>query len=72
MLTKIEFRSLKTKLTRAINSGDLDKIIATVDEAMDIFADKGYPDAWRRWEQAKEDAIVKKRHAAVDAVSRLM
>lgn len=68
-LTQAEFTKLKSKLTRAKNSKDPDKIIATVDEAMVIFADKGYPDNWHNWERAKEDAIVAKRHAAVDAVS---
>lgn len=68
-LTQAEFRKLKSKLTRAINSKDHDKIIATVDEAMSIFDDKGYPDDWNRWNRAKEDAIVAKRYAKVDAVS---
>lgn len=68
-LTQAEFTKLKSKLTRAINSKDHDKIIATVDEAMSIFDDKGYPDNWHRWQRAKDDAITAKHYARVDAVS---
>lgn len=55
-LTQQEFVRLKTKLTRAINSKDHQRICRTVDAAMAIFAEKGYPDAWHRWEAAKRDA----------------
>jgi len=70
-LTQAEYKRLKTRLTRAHNSGDPDKVIAEVDYAMGIFEEKGYPDAWSRWEGAKRDAIVAKKFAAVDAVSRV-
>lgn len=55
-LTQKEFVRLKSKLTRAVNSKDPKKIIATVDAAMRIFEEKGYPDSWHRWEAAKRDA----------------
>lgn len=55
-LTQAEFASLKTKLTRAINSGDQQRICRTVDAALTIFEEKGYPDAWHRWQIAKQDA----------------
>lgn len=57
-LTQSEFVRLKTKLTRAVNSKDHARIIRTVDEAMAIFAEKGYPDSWHRWERAKGDAEI--------------
>lgn len=71
-LTQAEFKRLKTKLTRAINSKDDARIIKTVDEAMAIFDEKGHPDDWNRWNRAKEDALVRQRYAKVDAVSRRM
>lgn len=55
-LTQQEYRSLKSKLTRATNSGDLDKIERTCAEAFAIFDAKGYPDDWSRWERARNDA----------------
>lgn len=60
-LTQSEYSRLKAKLTRAINSKDYPRIIRTVDEAMAIFADKGYPDNWHRWQRAKEDAEIAQR-----------
>jgi hypothetical protein len=68
-LTQAEFKRLKTKLTRAINSKDNAKIIKTCDEALAIFDEKGSPDDWSRWQRAKEDAIVRQRYEKVDAVS---
>lgn len=68
-LTQAEFTKLKSKLTRAINSKDDAKIIKTCDEALEIFDAKGWPDDWRRWERAKEDAVLRQRYARVDAVS---
>ncbi len=55
-LAQEEFKGLKSKLTRAVNSGNPDKIIATADEAMAIFEQKGYPDSWANWEREKSDA----------------
>lgn len=68
-LRQAEFKRLKTKLTRAVNSGDDARIIRTVDEAMAIFDEQGSPDAWQNWNRAKEDALVRQRYARVDAVS---
>lgn len=70
-LTQDEYKRLKTRLTRVINKGDHDKIIAEVEYAESIFEDKGYPDLWMNWERAREDAKVAKRYAAVDAVSQV-
>ena len=55
-LTQQEFRSLKTKLTRAINSKDPQRVLKTTSEALAIFDEKGHPDSWIRWQRAKEDA----------------
>jgi hypothetical protein len=62
-LTQTEYRNLKSRLTRAINSKDHAKVIAECDRAMAIFEDKGYPDSWSRWQRAKEDAITAQRFA---------
>jgi len=60
-LTQSEYSKLKAKLTRAKNSGDYSKVIRVADEAMAIFAEKGYPDNWRLWERAGEDAKISLR-----------
>jgi tellurite resistance-related uncharacterized protein len=57
-LTQTEYRNLKSKLTRARNSKDHNKVILVVNEAMSIFMQKGYPDDWHRWERAKDDAEI--------------
>lgn len=62
-LTQQEFRRLKTRLTRAVNSKDNDKIIHETTAALAIFEEKGYPDDWMRWQRAKEDAEFAKRRA---------
>jgi hypothetical protein len=61
-LTQAEYKTLKSKLTRAINSKNHDKIIKTCNEAFAIFEQKGYPDSWSDWERAKDDAEFAKRH----------
>lgn len=63
VLTQQEHRNLKSKLTRAINSGDADTIERTVTEAFAIFDAKGYPDDWSRWTRARDDARLKARFA---------
>lgn len=55
-LTQREFSALKSKLTKAINSGDHERVIACRNEAFAIFERKGYPDDWARWERAADDA----------------
>ena len=62
-LTQVEFKRLKTKLTRAVNSQDDARIIRTVDAAMAIFDEQGSPDDWNRWNRAKDDALVRQRYA---------
>jgi hypothetical protein len=55
-LSSAEYKKLKTKLTRAVNSKNNDNIIKTCDEAKAIFDQKGYPDSWSNWERAQVDA----------------
>jgi hypothetical protein len=52
------FRRFKGALTRAINSKDPTKVIAAV-AAFDAYYQqpgKVYPDAWHRWQCARDDA----------------
>ena len=63
-LTQAEYKTLKSNLTRAINSKNNDRIIKTCNEAERIFDAKGYPDSWSNWERAKEDAEAAKRREA--------
>ncbi len=58
-LDQKEFRNLKSRLTRAKNSGDPAKILVECNRAFAIFEEKGFPDAWHRWNIALDDA----RHA---------
>ncbi len=55
-LTQKEFVASKSALTRAKNSGDPDKVLKTVTEAVRLFDSKGWPDNWPSWRIALEDA----------------
>lgn len=55
-LTQAEYRSLKSKLTRAKNSKDPQKLLDTAVSALERFDEVGYPDDWNRWSIAAEDA----------------
>lgn len=61
-LTQQEYRNLKSRLTRAKNSGDPRKVIEEVNRAEAVFEDKGWPDEWSRWTRAREDAQWELRH----------
>ena len=63
-LTNREYRRLKTRLTKAINSKDNNKIIAECNYAIGIFEEKGYPDSWSDWTRAKDDALFNKQRNA--------
>lgn len=57
-LTKQQMRAARTRLTRAINSGDHRKVIGTVAAEFARW-DKGeyaYPDDWSNWQRASDDA----------------
>jgi len=62
-LTQKEFRAAKSRLTRAINSGDPQKVIDEVDRTFDAWDAGSYawPDDWARWERAREDAAMSLR-----------
>jgi hypothetical protein len=57
-LTQGQYRAAKTRLTRAVNSGDPQRIIDTVDAHFCEWDDGDYawPDDWARWERARLDA----------------
>lgn len=54
-LTQKEFVNLKRRLTIAKSKGH-QAVIREVSYAMNVFAEKGYPDDWRKWAVAKDDA----------------
>ena len=56
-LTQKEYRSLKTKLTKALNEKSTEKIIVECRKALSIFEEKGFPDDWSRWQRAMDDAV---------------
>lgn len=64
-LTKQQFRSAKSRLTRAVNSGDHRKVIDTVNRQFAEWddGDYAYPDNWHDWQRAKGDAEMALRFA---------
>jgi hypothetical protein len=52
-------RKFRAALTRAINSKDPYKVINAVNVAEAYYEQPGkiFPDAWARWERAREDAV---------------
>lgn len=61
-LTQREYTNLKSRLTRARNTKDPDKILKEVLHAEAIFRERGWPDSWANWEVAKQDALIKKQY----------
>lgn len=55
-ITQADYRRQKTALTRAINSGDPLKVLATVEKTLGEWGDKAWPDAWSRWSVALYDS----------------
>jgi len=55
-LTQKEFVNLKSRLTRAKNSNDPQRVLKEAEHALSIFEEKGYPDNWHLWQAAKEQA----------------
>jgi hypothetical protein len=62
-LTAAELRSLKAKLTRVKNSGDVGRVRAAVAAAHAVFDEKGWPDCHHDWQRALDDAEMKARFA---------
>lgn len=52
-----EYRRAKTALTRAINSKDPVKVIATCRDTRKRWATSAWPDDWHRWARAYDDAL---------------
>ena len=55
-LTQQEYRNLKSRLTRAQNTKDPEKILKVAQAALDRFENVGFPDDHFRWERTKDDA----------------
>lgn len=55
-LSQSEHIRLKTKLTRALNSGQPLRVLAAVEDALMSWDGKAWPDEWSRWARALEDA----------------
>lgn len=55
---KAKYRSFKSRLTRAVNRKDHASVVALWDEFKAYYAgnDWPWPDDWRKWERAAEDA----------------
>ena len=48
----------KAALTRAVKSGDPDKVLAACKEAVRLWNEIGaWPDCWARWQIALDDAL---------------
>ena len=62
-ISKADYRKDKAALTRAINSGDPQKVIDTVNATFHRWDDMGvaWPDHWHRWSIAHRDACRKLR-----------
>lgn len=57
-ITQADYRRQKTALTRAINSGDPLKVLATVEKTLEEWGHSAWPDAWSRWSVALYDAYM--------------
>jgi hypothetical protein len=57
-LTRAQFSACKSRLTRAIRSGNSQRVLAVVEETFAEWdaGDFAYPDDWHRWERARFDA----------------
>ncbi len=56
MLSNTELRAMKSRLTKAKNSGNPYRVITEVENALEIFKSSGYPDCWQDWNRALYDA----------------
>lgn len=59
-LTKAQMSAAKSRLTRALNSKDPERVIAEVDRTFAEWEDGDYafPDNWHRWNIARTDATM--------------
>jgi hypothetical protein len=60
------FRKQKSALTRAINSGDPDKVVLACRKAVREWGEPpfsgAWPDDWSRWQRALDDALPWNQH----------
>ena len=61
-LSNAEYRRLLSTLHKAQASGNQERILKTAQEGLDVFSQKGYPDRWFEWKNAKENALRLLRH----------
>ena len=69
-ITNDQWSKWRTKLTRAVNSGNPDKVFDVVD-AWHLFIQEGdcaYPDDWARFDRAEMDARWVKERARKDPI----
>lgn len=64
------FRKQKAALTRAINSGDPDKVVAACQKAVrewnaDHPCAGAWPDHWSNWQRALDDALPWNQHVDI-------
>ena len=54
-----EYRAQKAALTRAVNSGDRDKVLLAATKAVRQWNQPGrfWPDDWARWQRALDDVF---------------
>lgn len=58
-VTKQQFRNDKSRLTRAVRSGDPVKVLDAVEKTLDGWEGLAWPDDWSRWSVALYDAWLK-------------
>jgi hypothetical protein len=57
MYTQRQFTTDKANLTRAIRSGDPDKVVEACTVAVRNWQGSAWPDDWSRWQRALDDAL---------------
>ncbi len=67
-ITQTEYRKQKTALTRAVNSGDPLKVLATCQATLDAWTGSAWPDDWHRWRNAADDALGEVRRNLFDLI----
>lgn len=62
------FKRQKAALTRAINSGDAEKVVDTCTKTVREWNEAGFawPDDWSRWQRALDDALGYGRSVRLD------
>ena len=58
-LTKGEYTRQKARLTRAKNSGDPLNVLKAVEDTVEEWHGKAWPDDWHRWARELDDAYTK-------------